>query len=772
MRHLFYFFFVFLLSFTASGQAIGSWQDHLPYSNAVAVCTGNGKLYTAVKAAAFVYDPEDASLQKLSKANGLSDISKWSTGNHTQMAFYPEMDLLLIAYTNGNIDLIEGQKIINIPDIKKAAILGTKKINRIRFIGDYAYLSTSFGIVAVDLINHQIKDTYRLRGAGINCTDMVEYDGYFYAATSEGLMRASSDGSVNLLNFQSWDIISGGSLAPGACDFVFVFDNRLMLVQNDRIHEFNGSSWQLFLDNSGYQIINYSIQYGHLLLTSAQYGIDPFVPDDIRILRTAPDGNSSEALPSSALNVVYQCIEYPEGEFWVADFYSGLYRYRNGNGEFIHPNGPASESVFGMAHANAVLYVAPGGVNSAFNFLFNRDGFFLYQKGAWQTFNQYTFPEMNDYLDILDVVVNKKSGEAYFASIYGGVIKYKDWSIETFNKDNSALQAPSGDPDRTTAAGLALDRDGNLWVANYMVSKPLVVLAADGNSYAYPLPRNITEISSLIIDDFGQKWLVPQRNNNAGLVVYDDNGTLDNSSDDRAVVLDGGSQSGNLHSNKVRCAAKDKDGAIWVGTEEGVAVFYCPGSVMDGNCNASRPLIEIDGNLSYLLETEIINDIEVDAANRKWFATNRGVFLMSEDGDRQIAYFNSENSPLLSDVVQDITIDNDLGIIYFGTDNGIISYIGTAANNYEEEQDCKIYPNPVRPDYRGVITIDNVVPNAEIKITDINGNLFHEGLSQGSRMVWDGYNYNGQRAASGVYLVFIGDPNGNRTKVCRFLIVN
>ena len=771
MRHLFYFLFLFS-SIAARSQAIGAWQDHLPYSNAVALCEGKGKLYTAVKSALFVYDPEDGSLQKLSKANGLSDISKWSTGNHSQIAYYPALDLLLVAYTNGNIDLVKGQKIINIPDIKNASVLGTKKINRIRFIGNYAYLSTSFGIVAVDLINYQIKDTYRLRGVGLNCMDMVEFEGYFYAATDEGLFRAPSDGSVNLLNFQSWEGVSGGSIAPGACDHVFIFDNRLMLVQNERIHEFNGSSWQLFFDNSGYRILNYSIQYGHLLLTSAQYGSDPFIPDDIRILRVAPDGSSAEALPNTALHVVYQCIEYPEGEYWVADFYNGLYHFQNGSGEFIHPNGPASESVFAMTHANAVLYVAPGGVNSAFNFLFNRDGFFLYQDGRWQTFDQYVFPELNDYLDILDVVVNKKSGEAYFASIYGGVIKYKDWSIETYNKDNSALQAPSGDPDRTTAAGLALDRDGNLWVANYMVSKPLVVITPDGNSYAYPLPRNISEVSRLIIDDFGQKWIIPERNNNAGLIVYDDNGTLDNSSDDRAIVLDGGSQSGGLHSNKVRCAAKDKDGAIWVGTEEGVAVFYCPGSVLDGNCSASRPLIEIDGNLNYLLETESINDIEVDAANRKWFATNRGVFLMNEDGDRQIAYFNSENSPLLSDIVHDISIDKGQGIVYFGTDNGIISYIGSAADNYREEADCKIYPNPVRPDYRGPVTIDNVVPNAEIKITDISGNLFFEGIATGSRMVWDGYNYNGDRASSGVYLVFIADPNGNRTKVCRFLIVN
>ncbi len=772
MRHsLFTFFLIFLLT-SLRGQPIGSWQDHLPYSNAVDLCRAGNKTYVAVKAAFFSFDSEDASLRKMSKATGLSDISKWSLSNHSRIAYYADRDILLIAYTNGNIDLIIQNQVINIPDIKNASIIGKKEINGIRFIEDYAYLSTSIGIIVVDLVNYQIKDTYRLRGDGLECFDVLRFNDFFYAATAYGLMKAPADGSVNLLNFQSWELLHGGDLDSGRCDFVFEFDSRLMVVQSDRVLENNNNDWFLFFDSGDFTIRNYSIGYGHLLLTRARYGTDELVPEEIKIQRITPDGSSSLAFPSDDLTVPYQSIESPEGEFWVADFYNGLYHFQYGSGTFIHPNGPASESVFKMAYGNGDLYVAPGGVTSAFNYLYNRDGFFVLHEGIWQTFNQYVFPELSEYLDLLDVVVNNKTGEAYFASFYGGVIRYKDWSIRTFNKDNSALQAPSGDPERTTAAGLALDRDENLWIANYLVSKPLVVITPEGDSYAYPLPGNVTEATKVLVDDFGRKWIIPERNNNVAMVVYDDNGTLDNTGDDRSMILDGGAQSGNLHTNKVRCMAKDKNGAIWIGSEEGVAVFYCPGSILEGNCKASRPLIEIDGNLSYLLETEVVNDIEVDAANRKWFATNRGAFLMNEDGDAQILFFNSKNSPLLSDVVHDISIDKVTGVVYFGTDDGIISYKGESADNYVEDLDCIIYPNPVRPDYTGLLTIDNVVPNANVKITDVSGQLFYESTALGSRMVWDLRNYSGEKASSGVYLVFISNPDGSKTKTCRFLIVN
>ena len=228
---------------------------------------------------------------------------------------------------------------------------------------------------------------------------------------------------------------------------------------------------------------------------------------------------------------------------------------------------------------------------------------------------------------------------------------------------------------------------------------------------------------------------------------------------------------GNLPDLFVRSLAKDKDGAIWIGTNQGVAVVYNPGSVFDGtNYDAQKVIIEQDGYAQYLLETENVNAIAIDAANRKWFGTaNGGLFLMSADGTKQLLNFNTENSPLPSNNITDIAVNDVTGEVFIGTDKGLISYQGDATEGGETCEDYLVFPNPVLHNYNGPIAIKGLINNADVKITDVAGNIVFHTKANGGLATWNGMNYKGERAQTGVYIVYVSNEDGTQTCTTKML---
>ena len=219
--------------------------------------------------------------------------------------------------------------------------------------------------------------------------------------------------------------------------------------------------------------------------------------------------------------------------------------------------------------------------------------------------------------------------------------------------------------------------------------------------------------------------------------------------------------------------AEDLVGEIWVGTDEGIGVIYSPESVFTGgNYDVQRILVEWDGYVQYLLDTESISAIAIDGANRKWIGTsNAGVFLLSEDGTEQIHHFTAENSPLLSNSISSIKI-NSRGEVFFGTSNGIISYMSDATPQIPVQEDVYAYPNPVPAGYSGSIAIKNLMQDANVKITDISGNVVYETRALGGQAIWNGHSFGGDRAQTGVYLVFATNDDGSETQVAKILFIN
>ena len=229
-----------------------------------------------------------------------------------------------------------------------------------------------------------------------------------------------------------------------------------------------------------------------------------------------------------------------------------------------------------------------------------------------------------------------------------------------------------------------------------------------------------------------------------------------------------------MPNNNVYCITEDKDGQIWVGTEEGIAIFSCPEGIFDATtaCRQSdRITSTLDLYTEYLFETDYVYAIEVDGANRKWVGASSGVWLLSEDGKEIIHNFNTENSPLPSNEIFDIKVNKATGEVFFLTNEGFVSYVSDATEGAETHSEIKAYPNPVRPDYTGFISITGLVQDAFVKITDEHGVLVDEGYALGGKYVWDGKDYNGKRVNSGVYYIFSANTDASEKAVTKIAFI-
>src|SRR5690606_8927416 len=292
--------------------------------------------------------------------------------------------------------------------------------------------------------------------------------------------------------------------------------------------------------------------------------------------------------------------------------------------------------------------------------------------------------------------------------------------VHRYHEENSPLQGEAETGGRAAVGGLAFDNDGNLWVSNGYSDTPVLALTSEGEWHAFS-PNAVggqgsSLYSDMLIDQSGYKWLVRPRGH--GVVVYNHNGTLEDATDDAAVALTNEVGKGNLPTMDIYSIAEDLNGEIWIGTGEGIAVVYSPGSIFSGgDYDAQRILLEQDGNLQVLLETEQVRSIAVDGANRKWLGTaGSGLFLMSADGTEQIHHFTTSNSPLPSDVIQSIAIDGATGEVFIGTDNGVVSYRSTATDGAASNECAKVFPNPVRENYHGPVAITGLERNTNVKI--------------------------------------------------------
>jgi len=776
MLNRFFISLLLLISFSVQAQVgIGQWRDHLPYSKTIAVAEGNnGRIYCATPYGLIYYDNSDNSITRLNRVNGLSDVNV-STLNFDRKSGY-----LIIAYSNGNIDLFKNDQIFNISDLKRKNMVGSKRINRITFYDKLCYLSCDFGIVVLDPVRKEIKDTYYIgpNGSSIVVNDFIFDDTLFYAATDKGLYYAKKDNPF-LADFASWQKDLGMKYPNAKYNTLAVRKGHLYINMSnpvfgtDTVFEKHQGQWSIFFDSpSGPN--NRIKSYGDTLLIVGSYSFKYYWDNMNKSFKDYIYNIDGIDITPEPLDVIFDKNQ----DVWIADQSNGLvYSERHWAHELIKVTGPPFPDAYSLTASQGNLWVASGGIQSNWASKYLKRGFYNFHQEEWTAYNKYNTAAMDTIQDVLKVAVNPNDANEVFIGSWGkGLIRMKNGKVTTvYGKNNSPLSDAVNYSGFVGVAGLAYDRDANLWITNSANPNGLHMRDPHGKWHTFSLSPLVTSdiIGDLVIDKEGQKWIIMPRGN--GIIVYNDNATIDNVFDDRKKRLGKAVGNGNLPSADVHSIAVDHDGEIWVGTAEGVAVFYSPGLIFsNSNSDAQQIYIEQEGISQYLLQSEVVTAIAIDGANRKWFGTRKaGVFLMSADGTKQIHHFTQANSSLLSDNIFSIAIDAQSGEVFFGTENGIVSFRGEATEGLDYQQDTvQVFPNPVRPDYNGSIAINGLYQNAEIRITDAYGNVVYEGKAFGGQAVWNGKNYSGERVMSGVYFVFSSNEDGEQTKVAKILFIH
>ncbi len=750
---------------------IGQWLDHFPYKDANLISADGNLIYCATKYAVFSYDMSSQELARLSKTNRLSDVGisamNYDAGNQT----------LIVGYDNGNVDLLKGEATVNLPFIKlNNTLLGEKQINSIRFKGNLAYLSCGFGIVVVDIDREEIKETYVIgnNNTALSVLSTIEYNDSIFAATGDGLYKAYANEPF-LLDFSNWyhqaDLPSG--IVNDTLSLVFEFNGKLHVKHQDvagsSLYSKEASGWQAISSTAGKEINGIFVDNNQLYVCHK---------DSIEIY----DGSYNaigfrrepfDFKPKSCIisNGMVLSASHNRGLVW----HTGPTSWNS-----VFPSGPENANAFDMDYQDGQVWVAAGNITgTAWNRSFTQPGVSSYVEDEWTPYGYSTVPGFSDdtLFDIISIAVDPRDPTHVFAGSHSqtGLLEFKNGAyIGSYDESNSSLQTRPEPSLSTTVAvpGLAFDDESNLWVVNMFVGDQMSVRSESGSWRSFDLNISQSALTTrIVVDNSGNKWILAP---GTGIVAYSHGETISDETDDVSRLLTTTAGNGNLPSNNVSSIAVDLDGEIWVGTDAGPAIFYSPDDAVNGNTiNAQQILIEQDGNLQILLETENITAIEVDGGNRKWLGTsNSGVFLMSEDGTKEILHFTAENSPLLSNEILSIEVNDKTGEVFFGTEQGLISYRGEATEGDQFFSNVLVYPNPVKETYFGPIAIKGLAINTDIKITDIAGRVVYYTKSVGGQATWDGNNFNGERAKTGVYLVFATDDQGEYGKVAKILFIN
>ncbi len=750
------------LSTYAQKTAIGAWRTHMPYGQSTEILESGDLLYGICRYGIYSFDLKDSTFQLITKIDGLSDIGIRAAGIDKSSG------TIIIGYENTNIDVIRGKEIINIDDIFKKEIIGLKSINSIDCINGIAYINCGFGTVLYDISKNEIKDTYYLgqNGATLAIYNIAKVGNRIYAGTDSGILEADYL-NPNLGNYQNWlkhDSVQNYIQGKKAQALVS-FNDKLIAKFGDSIHILNNGKWETA--NSIFPANTYKMKVDNNKL---------IVAEDISI-RTY-DENLNPVFVYYTPNLrgsVRSAIYDNSGALWIADYIDGLTRIENSivTGKY-HPNGPHETLARRLAINGDKLIVASGSVGDNYSNKFINNGMYRFENYEWKNINIYNNSQVDSFFDYTSVAIDPKSNIEYYGTFWKGIVEVRNGKFEkNYSYHNSSIGEALGNPGQYRITGMAFDSKNQLWVSNYWADKPISVRKANGTWQAFEFPGIFQEykyVSDITIDSYDQKWVCIPRSNAVLVFKENANGTV------TYKKLTTGEGNGNLpkDATEVQCVTEDLSGKVWVGTNKGLVVFYSPSNILTSNNIDGQPVKVIDGEfVQSLLENETITSIKVDGANRKWIGTANGVWLFSEDGTEQIHYFNTSNSPLLANRINDIAINQLTGEVYFATDNGIISYRSDATEGTETNKETvKVFPNPVKDTYTGAIAIEGLVQNADVKITDISGKVVYHAKANGAQAIWYGKNLEGDRVSSGVYLVFSTDTEGVEKMVNKILFIH
>lgn len=756
VRYIILILGIVFVSFT---NATENWRTHLMYASVTQVAETPTKVFGLSDGALFAYDKSTQQITVYTKANGLSDskVSSiiYSTDNQT----------LVIIYDNANIDLLaDNGSISNIPFLKNKAIGVDKTINKVNIYGDIAYLSAPFGIIAIDLKQKLVANGYMLK-MKINAVAVL--NNTIYAATQNGVLSCSF--TSNLFDPNRWTLYNSIVVSD-----LEVFENDLVgLNKSSGIYKITLSNSELKLGSSTF-------------LRLKKINNQLFVNDISELTRI---NSWSDIQSFQGENIIDFSSLNSDNQLWSANGTSGLNSFLNTNGlptfktMLIKPKGPIANSPYRIKfRGDELISVGGGAWDDRYNIQAQIN---FFKNGNWSNIATDTISAQGaQSRDFTDFVIDPRDPNHLFISSYGeGVFEFQNNKlVKIHDHSNSAIETVSflaGINHYDRVFGITYDKNNNLFVANMLVKNSIKVLTNDNNWISYNTPGFSNKFSIFNLITASNGLIVGLCNGaGAGIFFIDTKKTIADQSDDQTIFYStfnflNNTSKLSISPNNLYSVAEDQSQKIWFGTEQGVLCVPSLATIFNADYTFVRPrAIDGNGNPDYLLNNEKVTAIAVDNANRKWLGTMvNGIFLVNEDGTKIIKHFTYENSPLLSNKILSIAIHPTTGEVFIGTDKGLISYTNDALESKKSFSEVYAYPNPVKPEFDGDITITGLKAGATIRIADSKGNSVFEGKCETEEILWNGKDSNNNRVDTGVYSVFAAVPGSLESMVTRIFII-
>ncbi|MDR0799502.1 MAG: hypothetical protein LBN18_07080 [Dysgonamonadaceae bacterium] len=756
------------LCFTSIQAQPGTWKTYTAYQNATLTAATSNYIFAVYDGALLSYSPSDKEVKTYSFDDGLNDVKI------VQMAYCPNAKALVLVYENSNIDLFYGQNnVVNISAIKQDTKYTNKTIDGISIEGNYAYLSAGFGIVKLDVVRREIKDTW----PGPPTMAACRWGNYFYAATNEGLKRASE--TVNLLDQSNWQKVTLNNFTGNETKItqMLVFKDNLIFYDKSKVYYMTKEgSIHLLFDGS---LRSMTVLNDQLVL--CVYSLLFFYTDVTQ--------------PNKAVRVTANSISSynSSNTYWIAQPEAGLAEIKReaNSTEYtvltsgIQINSPARNYMFYLTYTANKLLVVGGGRAADRD---NKPGtLMILENGKWTNFNDARIAQaagLSWVRDFTSVAVDPRNPKHYFVASYGeGVYEFNDTTfVNRYTIGNSSLQSalptnPNADH-FVRVDGLVYDKNNNLYMVNAGVPNSISTYTASNTWKSFYNTKIISCVPNLlIVTKDNWKWGNIYREK-PGVFAFDDSSAEVRLYYNNRFI----DQQGNdIGASMYYCIVEDPgNGSIWVGTDNGPVSFAPAGNksietmLDEGVCNRII-LTDQEGSGYYLMAGQRVKTIAVDGAGRKWLGSENGGVFMVDDSDRSnviVENFTTDNSQLISNNIVSIAINNESGEIFIGTDKGLVSYMSDAVQGSSDFSNVYAFPNPVKPGNRNQVTITGLMSNSTVRITDMGGNLISQGSSRGGQYVWNCADLNGNIVKAGIYLVLAATPDGAQGVATKIMVIN
>ncbi|WOK06242.1 hypothetical protein RT717_24515 [Imperialibacter roseus] len=730
-------FVLLLLAIVVQAQndiPVGQWRTHFNYNQGYGVVKLKEQIYCNAFHSLIEVDPGSTAIRKITKANGLSDVGITALAAHESSAS------LLIGYSNGNIDILRGSETINVNDLLRANVTSSKVINSI-FAGESTFFATtSFGMLEIDLHSFQVVNDYRELGR--NGTTVGILDGgikgdSIVLATTAGIISGHRT-NANLLDFRNWKRSLEG---VGQIDFIEVSEEiSYAASKQGRLWVNEGNGWEEITFTTKPEFL--TLQNGELLYGKGN-----------QLSKRSVNGQTSTFTLGNSSVVADAFVD---GEtIWFADEKNGLGQSTAEGIAYYLLNGPFESTIADVSAIGNTVFSLGGGFEYNGLIPFNRNASVsAFTKQGWEPIQPGSLSLFKD----ASSVASAGGSVDFYVLAYGkGIIQNSSGKLINHQTPGSLIQTNNG---FVPVTAMAVDQNNNLIICSNQASNKYMMMLADGSWEPLSfIPNTAPPAVSLQQNSYGDFWGILPHSSNSGVIVF-------NTDSKEYRIINTGS---GLPSSTVSDLAFDRDDYTWLATARGLTIVANTYEVFDAvDLLISYPVAEN----AFVLNEEPIQAIEVDGANRKWIGTDKGLFLLDEYGAGTLTSFTRESSPLASNNVQRLAINSSSGELFVLTSGGLVSYRTTATAPSRVMQKAKIFPNPVRPGFNGVVAIEGLTYDTVVKITNQAGRLVREMVSTGGTATWNLADYNGARVASGIYIVFAATRDGSQSVVGKIAVIN